>query len=150
MTYRDRRLGFEITFPQGWKSPGLLHRLRRLPLRLMFASPHLAGGPEFYGPRGDSIKFAVGPIYPVPSVSQHQRDVQTMATRHGHKVVEVGTIDLGGRSHATMTVHVPHDSKCMRLKNYFLIFGGTEYVVTASLRADEEQYDSIVKTFRLL
>jgi len=150
MTYRDKRLGFEITFPSGWRCPAFLHKLFRLPLRLMFASPALAGGPEFYGPSGDSIKLAVGPISPVPSVSQHQRNVQAMAVRHGHRVLKVATIAVAGKSHATMAVDIPSPTGSMRLKNYFLIFGRTEYVVTASLEAGEEEYDAIVKTFRPL
>lgn len=150
MNYRDKQLGFQITFPSGWRCPGFLRKLFRFPLRLMFASPALAGGPEFYGPSGDSIKLAVGPISPVPNLSQHQQNVQAMAVRHGHRVLDVATINVAGKSHATMTVDIPCPTGSMRLKNYFLIFGGTEYVVTASLEADEEKYDAIVKTFRPL
>jgi hypothetical protein len=115
----------------------------------MFASPYLAGGPEFYGPINDSIKFAVGPISPEPTVSQHQKNVAAMATRHGHRVVEVATIEVARKTHATMVVDVPCPSGSMRLKNYFLIFRSTEYVVTASLEAREDEYDQIVRTFRL-
>lgn len=126
----------------------MLHRLFRLPLRLIFASSALAGGPEFYGPANDSIKFAVGPISPEPNVNQHQRNIAAMAIRHGHQVVEVSTIDVAGKTHATMVVEVPTPSGSMRLKNYFLIFRGTEYVVTASLEQSEQEYDEIVKEFR--
>lgn len=121
----------------------------RIPHLLRFASPYLVGYPEFYGPAHDSIKFAIGPIFPEPSISQHQTNVAAIAMRHGHRVVEVSTIDAAGKLHATMVVDVPPFSFwSRRLKNYFLIFGGTEYVVTASLEASEEEYDRIVKTFR--
>lgn len=114
----------------------------------MFASPTLAGGPEFYGSANDSVKFAVGPISPEPSVTQHQRNVAAMAARHGHRVVEISTIDVAGKTHATMVVDVPSPSGGMRLKNYFLIFQGTEYVITVSLKQSEQEYDEIVRTFR--
>lgn len=152
MIYRDRKIGFEITFPEGWKRPGILHRLLLLPLRLllrlMFASPALTWTTEFYGPAGEAMKFAVGPISPELSVSEHQRNVQIIAMRRGHRVVEVSTIEVAGKMHATMVVDIPSPSGWMRLKNYFLIFRGTEYVVTVPLIAVEEEYDQIVETFR--
>ncbi|MGD0294282.1 MAG: hypothetical protein ABSB30_10535 [Terracidiphilus sp.] len=149
MKYRCKGLGFEVVLPEGWRSPGILHRLLRLPLRLMFAGPELAGGPEFYGPANDTIKFAIGPIAPEPSVAKHQADVAAMAARHGHRVVTVDTVDVAGRTHATMVVDVPLPSgKVIRVKNYFLIFHGTEYVITSNLRAGEAFYDQIVRTFK--
>jgi len=72
-----------------------------------------------------------------------------MAARHGHRVVTVDTVDVAGRTHATMVVDVPLPSgKVIRVKNYFLIFHGTEYVITSNLRAGEAFYDQIVRTFK--
>jgi len=47
-----------------------------------------------------------------------------------------------------MVVDVPTPVGSTRLKNYFLIFKGTEYVVTASLIVREDEYDAIVRSFR--
>ncbi len=56
MTYRDSRWGFRLELPRGWRQAGFLRRIL------------FAGNPEFYGPADASIKFAIGPINPVPSV----------------------------------------------------------------------------------
>jgi len=48
----------------------------------------------------------------------------------------------------SMVVDVPTPVGSTRLKNYFLIFKGTEYVVTASLIVREDEYDAIVRSFR--
>jgi hypothetical protein len=150
MRYRDERLKFEMTFPKGWKKPGLLHWLKRIPVRLAFASQYITGGPEFYGPLGNSIKLAVGPISPEPTPEEHQRNVKAMAIRHEHRVLDIGLIKVAGKEHATMVVLIPRYPRPLTLKNYFLIFRGIEYVVTASLKAGEETCDEIVRSFRQL
>lgn len=148
MKYRNTRLKFEIDFPEGWKRPGFLHRLSRLPLRLIFSPPDVEGGPEFYGPRGVTIKLAIGSISPEPNVEQHQKSIASMAERHGHRVLKVDTIEVAEKSHATMVVDMPVPGGSRRVKNYFLIFKGTEYVITSTLESGEEACDAIVKTLR--
>ena len=148
MKHRDNELKFEMTFPAGWRRPGLLHRLKRIPVQLASTSSYIAGGLEFYGPSGDSIKMAVGPISPEPTPEAHQQTVRAIAIRHRHKVLDLGTIKVAGKSHATMVVAIPTLPGPLTLKNYFLIFHGTEYVVTALLKAGEETYDEIVRSFR--
>ena len=146
--YRDTRLKFEIDIPEGWKRPGFLHRLSRLPLRLIFSPPDVAGGPEFYGPSGDTIKLSIGPISPEPNVKQHQKNIAAMAERHGHRVIRIDTIEVAGKLHATMVVDMPVPGGSRRVKNYFLIFKGMEYVIISTLESGEEACDAIVKTLR--
>ncbi|MDH3281224.1 MAG: hypothetical protein OEQ18_08850 [Gammaproteobacteria bacterium] len=124
--------GFQISLPQGWRKPGLLRRLVFM------------GNPELYGADGRSIKFAIGPISPAPSAEQQRGNLEAIALRHGHDVIETGTINVGGRDHATMVCRVPGVGV---LKNYSLIFGGTEYFVTA--QGDPNDLDSIIRTFRV-
>jgi hypothetical protein len=57
MRYRSKKLGFELTLPAGWSEPGLLRRI--------FASYGLSN-PEFSGPGGKNVKFALAPIHPEP------------------------------------------------------------------------------------
>ena len=128
--YRDPRSGFEIALPSGWRQPGLLSRVLR------------KGDPEFYGPKGTSIKFAVGPIDPFITVEQQKRNLTGIAARYGHEVLSVGEIENGFKKHATMTCVVPQVGT---LKNYSLIFSGVEYFVTA--RGDFDVVDAIVATF---
>jgi hypothetical protein len=98
---------------------------------------------EFFGPDGSSIKFAIGRIHPEPTVEEQQRNLERIASRHGHNVLTTGEIEVAGKKHATMTCEVPHVGV---LKSYSLIFDGIEYLVTA--RGDLKVCDSIVGTFK--
>jgi len=124
--------GFHVSLPQGWRKAGLLRRLLFM------------GNPELYGPGGRSIKFAIGPISPAPSAEQQRNNLEAIAVRHGHHVIETDIIEVGGRDHATMVCRVPGVGV---LKNYSLIFGETEYFVTA--QGDVNELDSIIRTFRV-
>lgn len=136
--YRNRKWCFELTLPSGWREPGFLQRLLFFP---RYSSQ--AWQPEFYGPDRSSIKFAVGPIHPVPSVDGQKRNIERIAQKHGHNVLSTGDIDVNGRQHATMVCEIPAVGT---VKNYSLIFGETEYLVTA--RGDFDICDSIIKTFK--
>lgn len=131
--HKNSSWGFEITLPDGWAEPGFLRRI---------LLGH-ATNPEFYGPSRESIKFAIGPISPVPHVRRQQDNLRTIAARHGHNVLEVGSIEVGGKEHATMICEIPYVGV---VKNYSLIFSGIEYLVTA--RGDLETCDDVVKTFK--
>ena len=136
-TYRDANWEFELQLPDGWRGPGFWQRWRR------------KGSPEFFGPPGDSIKFAIGPISPAPEYRAHAEDLKRIAAQHGHRVIRVGSIEVGGAQHATLMVEVPvAPGRSLRLKNYALIFNGIEYFATASLSSDEQAMDAIVRTFR--
>lgn len=129
--YKDSR--FEIRLPDGWHRPGFFRRL-------MFASQ-----PEFYGPDGETIKFAIGPIAHEPTATQQRHNLEYIATKRGEQVLDLGSIHVGGKEHATMTVAMPYAG---RVKHYSLIFHGTEFFVSA--RGAESVTDSIVESFRLV
>ncbi|MEW6162537.1 MAG: hypothetical protein AB1606_04405 [Nitrospirota bacterium] len=139
MKYRNQHWRFELDLPPGWAEPGFFRRL------LAFGRYAQQGQhPEFYGPGDSSIKIASGPISPVPSAEQQQSNLEAIARRHGHDVIETRTINVGGRSHATMLCRAPGVGV---VKNYSLIFGTTEYFVTA--QGDWQECDSIIKTFKV-
>jgi hypothetical protein len=138
-TYRDKNWEFELQLPDGWRGPGLWQRWRR------------KGSPEFFGPRGDSIKFAIGPISPAPDYQAHAEELKRIASQHGHRVIRAGSIEVGGAQHAAVTVEVPvSPGRSLRLKHYALIFDGIEYFATASLSSTEQVTDPIMRTFRRL
>lgn len=120
-----------MALPNGWRPAGFLRRL--------LSRGHM----EFFGPDGSSIKFAIGPICPEPTVEEQKQNLERIASKHGHTVLTTGEIEVAGKRHATMTCEVPHVGV---LKNYSLIFDGIEYLVTA--RGDPQVCDAIVKTFR--
>lgn len=120
-----------IALPNDWRPAGFLRRL--------FSRGHM----EFFGPDRSSIKFAIGPIVPEPTVEEQRRNLERIASKYGHRVLTTGEIEVAGKKHATMTCEVPLVGV---LKNYSLIFDGIEYLVTA--RGDMTVCDSIVNTFR--
>ena len=131
--------GFEFDLPSGWSEPGALRR-QLSPGR----HAHQKTQPEFYGPDDASIKFVIGPVSPVPSVNQQQNNLETTALRSGHDIIEIGTISVGGKNHATIICNIPGIGT---LKHYSVIFGTTEYLITA--RGDWQECDSIVKTIKI-
>ena len=137
MTYRDKQWQFEIDLPAGWRRAGFFHRLKH------------KGAPEFFSPQNASIKFAIGPITPVPDYREHMENLKRIAGQHGHRVLAAEGIEVGGKQHATMTVTIPLPSgQSLRCKHYALIFDGIEYFVSASLAAGDSEIDAIIKTFR--
>jgi hypothetical protein len=140
MKYRNQHWGFEIDLPLGWTEPNFFRRLLSFG-RYAKQSVH----PGFYACDGSSLKIAIGPISLVPSAEQQRMNLEVIAHRHGHEVIETGTIDLGGKIHATMVCRIPGVGI---IKNYSLIFGTTEYFVTA--QGNWQDCDSIVKTFKIV
>lgn len=138
MRYRSKYWGFELDLPPGWAEPGCLWRLLFLGWYALQAVH-----PEFYGPNGSSIKFAIGPIVPEPTVEEQKKNLERIALKYGHTILTIGEIEAADKKHATITCELPLLGV---MKNYSPIFDGIEYFVTA--RGDISICDSIVKTFK--
>ena len=134
MTYRNVQFGFELTLPSGWTGPGLLKRMLQA-----------SNQPEFFGQSGSSLKVAIGPISPVPTIEQQLANLSAIANRYGHSVIDTGTIQVGKKTHATVTCHIPQVGV---LKNYSIIFGSTEYFFTGC--GALQQCDMIVQSFEIV
>jgi hypothetical protein len=136
-TYRNDKWGFTIALPKGWREPSWLFRLflRRRQQREQ---------PEFYGPYHSKMKFSIGPIHPIPEVVEQQKNLERMAMNHGYRVIDFDVIRVGGKDHAVMVFEA---SGIGEVKTYSLIFGSTEYLITAQGRIHEADY--IVKSFRV-
>jgi hypothetical protein len=140
MRYRNRLWKFEMELPMGWSEPGLIKRLTA-PGRYA----QQASNPEFYGPSGASLKFAIGPINPSPSATEQQANLAAIARRYGQAVLALETIEINGVPHATILCQVPGLGT---IKNYSLIFKGTEYFVTG--QGNILELDTIMGSFRLI
>ncbi|MBS3149813.1 hypothetical protein J4455_03940 [Candidatus Woesearchaeota archaeon] len=153
--YRNNHHKFEIELPNERHGPRLISRLFGMD-----------ANPEFYEQNRSSLKFAIGPISPEPSVREQQLNLENIARKYGHDVIEVGSIAVYEKEHATIVCKVPliqqppvmigrpeyivRPVPSMLLKNYSLIFDGIEYFATASIdKFPEENFDEIIKTFRL-
>jgi len=136
-TYRNPLRGFTLFLPNGWREPSLFQRL------LSFGKyRHQQEQPEFLGPFNSRLKFSIHSIYPVPEISEQQGNLQRLAESYGNRVIYLGRIRVNGRDHATIIFQAPGLSET---KLYSLIFGSTEYLITAKGRYEE--IDSIVKSF---
>jgi len=125
--YVNKACGFKVTIPARWTKG-------------IFLNPYT---PQFYGPSGESLKFAIGWISPVPDVETQQKNLEGLAKKCGHTVLDIRSITVFGKEHATMLVEIPTVGK---IKNYSLIFNKIEYLVTANV----EMADSIVQSFQLI
>lgn len=121
--YRNKIYGFEMILPARWDQ-GLLGRYN----------------PTFYGPSGASIKIAIGPIPLMLDVQTQQANLARIARKYGHRILEVGAIEVCGKEHATMLVEIPGKGI---LKHYSLLFNNIEYLVSTNV----EMADSIVQSF---
>ena len=169
-------------FPPRWSEPGFIRRL------LQGYDPD---NPEFAGPNGSKLKFAIGPIGPEPDLKAHQDNLRRISLKHGHDPIEIAAIRVCGKDHATIVYDILKPGLeqllVLRFKNFHLIFSKVEYVVTAhvatlprgisltrpqaldlnefhrqraaypdyqrrfpKIYACEEDYDDIIRTFRLV
>ena len=80
MRYHNSQWRFDLDLPNGWAEPGLLKRVFSFPRHAQQSA-----NPEFYGPSGASLKIAIGPISPVPSVEEQQKNLERIAAKYGHK-----------------------------------------------------------------
>ncbi len=139
--YRNTLSGFEVDLPEGWSEYGFFKRLFRT---------YDPAQPELAGPNGADLKFAVGPIAREPGLEEMQRNLDAIARRHGHWVVDVGSISVAGTEHATIMYHVPlgpfrpvtegyasqlglQTGPTLRAKNYHIVLNGVEYVMTGKI-----------------
>lgn len=97
--YHNAFWGFTIILPNGWRKPFWLVRV----LKYQKQREH----PEFIGPFNSRLKFAIGPIHPVPEVAEQQKKLQRMALNHGHRVIDFDVIHVDGKDHATMLFETP-------------------------------------------
>jgi len=130
--YKNVKWGFSLSFPPGWKKAGFFKTI----------TSDQATNPEFFGPKGSSIKFAVGPISPQTTAEGQIDLLQNIAMKYGHEVVGTDIIEVNGAKSAVVITNILGLGV---LKNYSLIFDGIEYLVTAS--GDFLESDKIVKSF---
>jgi hypothetical protein len=125
--YRNEPWQFRMQFPSGWTARG--------------SDAERNPNPTFDGP-SSQIKFAIGPMTRVTSAADQRQSLERVAIQNGHECVETGLMTIGDREHATMVCRVPMTGL---LKNYSLVFGRTEFLVTA--RGNFDDIDAIMNTF---
>jgi hypothetical protein len=128
MKYSNRHWGYELEFPSGWHSRGIIARVLH-PGRSQNAHP------VFYGPGNVSLMVATG--------HGGLQNLVAVAERAGHKVINVGTIAVSDISHDTLLCDVP---AVRPLKSYAIRIGTVEHLITTD--ALERIGGAIVSTFQ--
>jgi tetratricopeptide (TPR) repeat protein len=140
-TYRNEQLGFEIDMPEEW-----------LP------SPIPGVGPKDFiqfGCPNEAFNFEVGPLFPERLLEYTELEFRLYAQHKGYTDLEFGRITVGGREHVWARYHIRDEWGDRWNKKYVIVFGGTEYTITATCNDPqwfaqrEQDWDAIVTSFRL-
>jgi hypothetical protein len=137
-TYHHPLRKFTIVLPDGWREPWLITRVLTGNYRKHQEQP------EFLGPFNSSLKITSSAIPTVPGILEQQINLERLAEKYGNKVIQVGMIHVHGKDHATIIFSTPGVGET---KIYSLIFGHTEYLITA--RGRYRELDTIVESFRV-
>jgi tetratricopeptide (TPR) repeat protein len=143
-TYRNEKHGFEIDIPLEWRpSP--------IPIPKGMARDLLQ-----YGCPDEAFNFEIGPLSPEPPLDQTERDFVQFAMFRGFSALEFYRITVGGKEHVCASYHVSDAMGERWNKKYMIVFGRTEYAITATCSDEkwfvqrQRDWDSIVRSFRLL
>lgn len=138
-TYRSEQHGFEIDLPKEWLLPR---------------------GEAIKGPSGDAVVFqhrtgdnlniTIGPALPEP-LERTERAFTRYALSRQYTELEFGRITVGGQEHVWARYRMGTGDWA---KKYMLVFGDTEYAMTASsfdrqrFAEQEPVWDAIAMSFR--
>lgn len=141
-TYRNEEAGIEIDVPEEW-----------------LLAPIPSGSPKDsfqFGCLDEAFNFEIGPLFPERLLEYTELEFRLYAQNKGYTDLEFGRIMVGGREHVWARYHIQDMMGNRWNKKYIIVFGGTEYTITATcndpqwLAQREKDWDAIVKSFRLM
>jgi tetratricopeptide (TPR) repeat protein len=141
-TYRHDKLGFEIDIPEEW-----------------LLAPIPDGGPKDFfqfGCYNEAFNFEIGPLIPERLLEYTELEFRLYAQNNRFTDLEFGKVTVGGREHVWARYHIQDRWGNRWNKKYMLVFGGTEYTITATCNdlqwfaQREKDWDAIVRSFRLM
>ena len=146
--YQNKRFGFSLNLPEGWRPPRA-----SLWKRLLFLDKSL----HFIGPQREHFMVNAGPLIEKLDFLTFRRSFMGYLSTIGYENVRFGSFWLGGQEHHwacySLTSGRVH-------KKYSLVFGNTEFAVYADLGYGdidddavlerENIYDGILGSFKVL
>jgi hypothetical protein len=140
--YRNERHGFEINVPEEWS----------FPTGDVIGTPF--GKSLIFGcGRNEAFNLQIGLLIPEPSLDDTEYSFARHAGNRGYTELNFGRITVEGKDHLWAKYQMGFGDWT---KKYMIVFGETEYAVTATCFAPkafaerEKVWDSIVASFRLL
>ncbi len=143
-TYQNERLGFALNIPTNWLFP---HEVEiKLPHGQDYSLTFDCG-------QGEAFNLYVGLLISPAQPKETEQEFMEYARAQGYTAIKFGRIIVQSRTH--LWAHYQMSEKMGRQwnKKYMLVFGKTEYTITASV-ADlatfmrrETAWDDIVSSF---
>jgi len=136
-TYRDERHGFEIDVPTEWLPP------------IQVAVEGLKFNCNF----NEAFNIQMGPMISETSLYDTESEFKRYAHAKGYTALELGRTTAQGKDHIWARYHMGNRDWT---KKYMIVFGETEYAITATCFDQQEFlekeriWDEIVASFRLL
>ena len=154
-TYRNEKHGFAIDIPESW-SPAPVVAQRLMDAVTGPLSPGVSKDCYQYGCKDEAVNFEIGSLFPAPLLDDTETEFRLFTRDRGYTGLHFGRIMVAGKEHVCASYAINDRFGKRWNKKYMIVFGGTEYAITATCNDPEwfakreKDWDAIIQSFRLL